>query len=373
MKMVFLISLFLTSFSFADRLEQVQKSNDRIRSDLSDVKIRAALSMTEEESIKALIFLSMLDLKNEVFLEVPPEVQEKYATTARTFALTPVAAAAAIGSVKGTQYIWQNYITHLKLVQELIVYLKQAQTTVSKYATKSAKKFYLYQSAQLFWQGVKGPALSLKRLIAPLSNRPHLISYGSTFGSLYISSSLYFNFREVDNALEDHAYLRASLGYNNALMRVVNREVQRLSNVFQLSYEEEEKFKNALFDAIAAEIILEGFEQDRLNINLLSILKKSEVLTEKELQTLEAVESLYAVSTKVEHDDDDIANLSTRFYDLIALASLLDTIRNSEYSGLDQQQSERLVELITSISNCIALVLQFNEDQRLAERQAQDQ
>ena len=131
---------------------------------------------------------------------------------------------------------------------------------------------------------------------------------------MYLSSSLYFNFRDIDNALEDHSYLRSSLGYNTALMRVVNNEVQRLSNIFQFSYEEEEKFKNALFDNIAAEIILNGFEQDRFNINLLGILKNSNVLSEKKLATLETVESLYLVSSKETQTEDDIANLSTHVF-----------------------------------------------------------
>ena len=55
------------------------------------------------------------------------------------------------------------------------------------------------------------------------------------------------------------------------------------------------------------------------------------------------------------------------------IVTLLATIKASEYNGLDEDQSDKLMEIINAIGRCISLVMDYNQNQILNAQQEIDQ
>lgn len=349
-----LFTVFLTASVFITPVHLQAAPQSKAVTTQEKYATLAGLSAIEKESLRALVFIMIMQSKTKNLGKIPQDIVDRYNTVAKGIAYTPF-----IGSIgAGVVYLTQASFKELKSVHEsfnvVIAKVGQALTASSDRASLISEKVGIDKALRFSGESIEGSFKAVAQLLAPLFTAGVAKASGAFLGSSFLGASSFITVYQARGAMT-YSQVRALFGLDRALQNRISKVSSSLSRVFNLSRRNQNKFRSNLFKAVINQGIKTKFKSKKMKVNVLQALKP--LLSSEELKALKVMRTLFKkVTDKTKSRKAKVRNLRNEMNRLLSMAIHLQHFHdNGNLSKADKRlvgnQIFQIIRIVKRVDN----------------------
>lgn len=312
----------------------------------------AALNDSTKAVMSLIIATSKIQKSTGRLVAVDPAVAQKYTYLRTSFLGGVPTSSVTLGAV----YLGKESVEQVEFVLKPLTLLLRGIQKVAVISSQGSEQFLRWTGLDnVLIQSSTKSADSLKftynHLIEPVLRavitKNTALSSGSISASASATGSIFFIMNDTKDAMT-YAQVRSILGQDRVIRSRIDQEVRGLSEIYNLSADQQNNLKVALFDEILRQAIANNFSEDSslYNLDIIKIMLDKNIIDSSTAQAVAEVRSAVSSLTQATTNDESTRELTIQNVDLaLQLAALLESqlAKNNVKDAASKAEIERML------------------------------